>query len=212
MDGNERMTTYEQRLESEPTWALREGGEHFRGGSAVHHALEKIARRLEALHIPYVLVGGMALFFHGYRRFTEDVDLIVTADGLRHLHEQLEGLGYLPLFPGSRGLRDAENGVRIEFLVAGEFPGDGKPKPVAFPSPDEDPVEIAGLRVVNLPRLVELKLASGMLPDRLKDLGDVQELIRVLRLPAELADRLDASVRDRYRELWAAVRAAPHRG
>ncbi len=178
------MLTYEQQLEGEPAWALREGSEHFGRGSSVHKALEKITRRLDELRVPYVIAGGMALFFHGYRRFTEDVDIVVTAEGLRRLHEHLEGLGYVPLFPGSRGLRDAEFGVRIEFLIAGEFPGDGKPKPVAFPAPEESVVETAGVRILGLAKLIELKLASGVSPGRRKDLGEVQELIKLLRLPA----------------------------
>jgi len=37
----------------------------------------------------------------------------------------------------------------------------------------------------------------------------VLELVRAARLPPDLADRLDASVRDKYRELWNAAQAAP---
>jgi hypothetical protein len=39
----------------------------------------------------------------------------------------------------------------------------------------------------------------------LKDLADVQELIKVRRLPEDIADRLDPYVRAKYRELWDAV-------
>src|SRR3990172_6357648 len=124
------MPVYEELLSQEPEWALNEGGLHFEEKSAVHRALRGIVRRLDALEIPYAISGAMALFLHGYRRFTEDVDILVTADGLTAIHEHLQGLGYVPLFKGSRNLRDAEAGVRIEFLVAGEFPGDGRPKPV----------------------------------------------------------------------------------
>jgi hypothetical protein len=200
--------TYEQRLNEEPAWALREGSEHFGGGSAVHKTLLKITRRLTELRIPYVIAGGMALFFHGYRRFTEDVDIVVTAAGLQHLHQHLEGLGYVPLFPGSRGLRDAEYGVRIEFLVSGEYPGDGKPKPVTFPDPAAG-VEVEGLRFLGLVKLVELKLASGTSPGRRKDLGDVQELIRLLKLSAAFADQLHPSVRATYHELWTELQELP---
>ena len=38
----------------------------------------------------------MALFRHGLRRFTEDVDLLVTKKDLRLIHEKLEGLGISP--------------------------------------------------------------------------------------------------------------------
>ena len=182
---------------------------HFEKESAVHKTLRDIARRLDELGIPYAIAGGMALFFHGYRRFTEDVDILVTREGLEEIHRRLEGLGYVRPFTGSRNLRDTESGVRVEFLVAGDYPGDGKPKPVAFPSPNDARIERDGLYFVSLPALVELKLASGMTnPMRLQDLADVQRLIQELHLPAELTDQLNPFVRDKYRELWNVVQNA----
>jgi hypothetical protein len=178
---------------------------HFDRGSAVQKALVKIARKLDELGIPYAIVGGMAMFFHGYRRFTEDVDVLVTPESLAKIHAELEGLGYVPPFKGSKQLRDTENGVRIEFLVTGAFPGDGKPKPVAFPDPADVAVAIEGIRFVRLDKLIELKLASGTAEHRLKDLADVQELIKSLRLAEDFANQLDDSVRDQYRRLWQAA-------
>ena len=200
---------YEEQLRRNPRWALQEGSMHFEKGSAVFQTLARITRRLDDLGIPYAVAGAMALFLHGYRRFTEDVDILVTREALQLIHEKLEGLGYVPPFRGSKQLRDAESGVRVEFLVTGGYPGDGKPKPVAFPDPTAVAVDIEGIKCVTLERLVELKLASGMAPHRLKDLGDVQELIRVLQLPLDFGDRLDPFVRDKFRELWSAVDANP---
>jgi hypothetical protein len=200
---------YEQLLDQNPRWALKEGSMHFERESAVHKALERIVQRLEELSIPYSLAGGMALFFHGYRRFTEDVDILVSPEGLSEIHRRLEGLGYVPPFAGSKNLRDTEHGVRIEFLVTGEYPGDGKPKSVAFPSPEDSGVEIDGICCLRLDRLIELKLASGTTPGRRRDLADVQELIRLLGLPADFATRLDASVRALYEELWTELQSAP---
>lgn len=200
---------YEQQLNQNRRWALMEGSMHFEKESAVFRTMREVTRRLDQYGIPYAVVGGMAMFQHGYRRFTEDVDLLVTAEGLKQIHERLEGLGYLPLFAGSKNLRDTDTGVKIEFFVAGGFPGDGLPKPVAFPDPSTASVDIDGIRCASLPRLVELKLASGTAAWRLKDLGDVQEMIRVFALPAEFAEQLDSSVRDSYRQLWGQVRAAP---
>ncbi|HYH65202.1 MAG TPA: hypothetical protein VD866_10955 [Urbifossiella sp.] len=202
------LVTYEERLNRDISWALMEGSMHFEKESAVHQSLRRIARRLDELGIPYAVVGGMAMFLHGFRRFTEDVDILVTKESLATIHARLDGLGYLPPFAGSKNLRDTENGVRIEFLVSGGYPGDGQPKPVTFPDPATVGEVIDGVRVVELSKLLELKLASGTAAHRLKDLGDVQELIRVLRLTEDMADRLDESVRPRYRELWAAVHAA----
>src|SRR5438445_2722690 len=165
------LETYEQRLDRNFEWALQEGSMHFEKGNAVHNALRKITKRLSELGIPYAVAGAMAMFFHGYRRFTDDVDILVTRAGLDEIHRQLEGLGYVPPFKGSKHLRDAETGVKVEFITTGDYPGDGKPKPVAFPDPTAAGVDIEGMRFVSLPRLIELKLASGMTnPGRLSDL------------------------------------------
>jgi hypothetical protein len=204
------MIAYEKRLDGNLSWALREGSMHFEKESSVHKALKKIVNRLDALGVSYAVVGGMAMFFHGYRRFTEDVDILVTRDGLQQVHDKLEGLGYVPPFAGSKQLRDAELGVRIEFLVSGEFPGDGKPKAIAFPDPKDVGTPLEGVQCLKLPRLIELKLASGMSnPRRAKDLVDVQEMIEKLDLPANLAEELDPSVREKYGDIWNIVHSNP---
>jgi hypothetical protein len=200
------MATYEDQLNRDPRWALSEGSRHFEEDSAVFKALYAIALRLKALGIPYAVVGGMALFRHGLRRFTEDVDILVTKDGLKTIHEKLEGLGYLPPFANSKHLRDTEHGVKIEFLTTGDYPGDGKKKPVSFPDPKSVSFEADGIHYINLPKLVELKLASGMTnPGRLKDLSDVLELVKTLRLPIDFADQLDPFVQEKFKELWKAA-------
>ena len=204
------MIAYEKMLDRDLMWALREGIMHFEKESAVHKTLLKITTRLSELGIPFAVVGGMAMFFHGYRRFTEDVDILVTPEGLKLIHEKLEGLGYLPPFAGSKHLRDQEFGVRVEFLVTGDFPGDGKPKDLSFPHPEPVVTLIEGVPVLNISTLVELKLASGLSnPRRAKDIVDVQELIERLDLPANLADQLHPSVREKFKELWDVVHENP---
>lgn len=172
----------------------------------VHQTLREVTRQLDSLSISYAIADGMALVAHGYDRTTVDVDILVTQDGLRTIHEKLDGLGYTPPFDGSRNLRDTRTGVRIEFLVAGQFPGDRKSKPVAFPDPAQAAATIDGIRYLSRQALVELKLASGMTaPGRLKDLADVQELIRTLHLPSEFGEQLHPFVRAKYAELWQSV-------
>ena len=115
------------------------------------------------------------------------------------------------MFKGSKKLRDTETGVTIDFLVTGDYPGDGKPKPVSFPDPATTFVDIEGMRVIPLPRLVELKLASGLTGgvNRLKDFADVVALINALGLSRDFADQLDAYVRPKYEELWQGVQDSP---
>jgi len=205
-------TAYETQLDLDSEWALSEGSLFFEGKGAVQTALKNIARRLDELGIPYAVAGGMALFHHGFRRFTEDVDILVTKEALRKIHKELDGRGYLPPFHRSKNLRDTDLGVRIEFLVSGGYPGDGKVKPVAFPNPSDVLVRDAGINYLNLPSLVELKLASGMTnAERMKDLSDVQELIKVLQLPADFADSLNPFVKEKFTEIWKAVRGVTKR-
>lgn len=206
-------TSYEARLRESFDSTLREASELFMGGGDVRKTMRRLAERLAAEEIPYTVVGGMALGEHGYVRMTEDLDVLMTPGGLEHFTRACVGRGYVPAYPDAeRTFRDAETGVRIEILLSGEFPGDGKPKAVAFPDPGTCGVEAEGIRVLDLPHLVELKLASGMTaPDRLRDLADVQELIRVEGLDDSFADRIDPSVRAKFRELLAATRKAPPR-
>jgi len=186
--------------------SLSAASEFFMRDDPVFNTLRTITAKLQQLRIPYAVAGGMALVAHGYDRTTVDVDILVTPEGLARIHAELEGLGYVPPFAGSKHLRDTTTKVRIEFLTTGAFPGDGKPKPVAFPDPADAGVEIDGIRFLQLPRLIELKIASGMTnPGRLKDLADAQELIRVLKIGADLEQRLDPFVQRRFRELWLAV-------
>ena len=96
------MVGYGERLSANPDWALEQGARFFVGESDVNAALKRITERLDSLSIPYALVGGLALFQYGYRRFTEDVDRLVKKDDLKKLHEALEGHGYLPKFPGAK--------------------------------------------------------------------------------------------------------------
>lgn len=197
------VADYETRMDADPEWAMTQGSLFFEGRGPVQESLQRIATRLNELGVSYAIVGGMALFRHGFRRYTEDVDILVTPEGLQKIHGALEGLGYVAPFAGSRNLRDAASGVKIEFLTTGGFPGDGKPKPVAFPDPAQAFTEMDGIRYAPLTTLIELKLASGMTsPNRLRDLADVQDLIRTLKLPLELADQLHPYVRGRFQELW----------
>ncbi len=188
--------------------AADEATRFFMGDADVSRALVKLTTLLDELKIPYAIVGAMALNEYGYRRVTADVDVLMTREGLADFKLAHLGRGYVDRFPGSKGMRDPENGVDIDVLIAGEFPGDGAPKPIVFPDPK---TAVRGARVALLPleRLVELKLASGMTaPHRLKDLADVLELVRAAHLPRDL--EVHSYVRAKYDELWVAAQSAPN--
>ncbi len=199
----EKQDTYESRLNTDRRWALLEGSRHFDESSAVFATLHRIAHKLDELRIPYSVVGGMAVFRHGLRRFTEDVDILVTKESLKRIHAALDGKGFVPPFRNSKNLIDTQDKVKIEFLLTGEYPGDGKPKPFAFPDPATVSIEEDGIKYVNLVTLIEMKLASGMTESRrLQDLADVQRLIQILTLPADFSANLNPYVQEKFAELW----------
>jgi hypothetical protein len=205
------MVAFEETMEKGGGAAVKMMCRFFMHDDPVHESLYRITERLNNLNIPHAVVGGMCLGAHGFERATTDVDLLVTAESLKALHERLDGLGYLPPFTGSKNLRDTTTSVKIEFLVTGGYPGDGKPKPVSFPDPVTCSRVIDGISYINLETLIELKLASGMSSlTRLKDLGDVIALIQIRKLGEDFAAKLNPYVREKYLELCRAVMNDPN--
>ncbi len=181
----------------------------FMEKSDVHQALVRLTDRLAELEIPYAIVGALALNAYGYQRTTTDVDVLVRADGLAAFKQAYLGRGYVEKFAGSKGMRDATLGVKIDVLLTGEYPGDGKEKPIAFPDPAAAAVRGERFALLPLASLIELKIASGMTaPHRLRDLADVIELIRIHSLGPGYEQTLDAYVRPKYRELWRAAQTS----
>lgn len=190
----------------------REVDDFFMRRDRVWQTMERVTKRLREHGIDHAVVGGMALVLHGYVRVTAGVDLVTTAAGLVAIHDGLVGKGLVPAFPGARKtFQDSETGVRVEIITTGDYPGDGKPKPVRFPDPRDVAVDRGGISVIALPKLIELKLASGLSAEhrRLRDLADVQDLIIALKLPREIGNELDSSVRGEYYLMWDAAQEAP---
>lgn len=119
---------------------------------------------------------------------TVDVDILVAREGLDRFRQHCVGVdclgvGWIERFSGSR---DAKLGVPIDFVVRADVAS-----------------ERDGISVLELPSLVELELASGMTaPERLRDLDDVIQLIRINALPRAWGDRLSPWVRAKFDELW----------
>jgi len=199
-----------QEIISSPVTAYDEGLRFFMGQGTLNETLRRIAKDLDRHKINYSLIGAVALNSHGYRRFTEDIDLLLTREGLEKFQKELVGLGYRPAFEGAtKKFRTTEENVTVEIITAGEFPGDGKPKPVEFPHPSDNQIEIDGIKTLTLEKLIELKLASGMTaPHRLKDLADIQELIKIKNLSADFSEKLNPFVREKFLELQKAVAEA----
>lgn len=178
------------------------------GEAEAQRAARKLVEILETENVPYAIIGALALNEYGHRRVTVDVDLVMREDDLQAWKKRWIGRGYAERVAGTGKLIDTELGEHINVLSTGRFPGDDKPKPIAFPDPRTTAVRGTPFAMLPLPRWIELKLASGMVAaHRLKDLADVQELIRSANLPVALADELHPWVRDKFLELWRSVTA-----
>lgn len=176
---------------------------YFMGQSDLHTAARSLARLFDREGIPYAIAGAIALGVHGRRRLTEDVDVLIRREDLRRFKQQWLGRGYVEVTPGLKAVRDTVRGVKIDFLITGDYPGDGKPKPVSFPDPASLEPTGDDFRVLPLATLIEMKLASGQsAPHRGQDLVDVMELVRANDLPREFAGNLDESVRAAFDEQW----------
>lgn len=182
----------------------------MREQSPVHDTMRRLAQTFGDLGIPFAIAGAMAANAHGHRRTTADVDVLLRREDLARFKDRWIGRGWLDLFEGSKGFRDTLNGVKVDVLLVGDYPGDGKPKPVSFPAPESvREVHDESVPYVNLVSLLELKIASGMTAThRLQDLADAIQLIRVNALPRSYAERLNSFVRPTFDELWHAAQVS----
>lgn len=137
------------------------------------------------------------------------MDVVLRDEDLERFKRKYLGRGYTERVAGTGKLLDTDHGVKVDVRSTGRFPGDGRPKPLAFPDPATTAVRGERFALLPLPRFLELKLASGMTaPHRLHDLADVLDLVRSAGLPEENAEALHPWVREKFRELWQAAQGA----
>lgn len=175
---------------------LKEIDMFFEKRDRVHQTMRRVARQLDKAGIPYALMGGMAVNAHGAERTTKDVNILLTQQGLERFRTELAGDAYEPVMGRSRRFVDKKNGVELDILVTGRYPGRGEPGPLAFPDPTEASQLIGKIRVVTLPQLIQFKLAAR----RYSDFGDVVFLIKVHNLNESFGAQLHPSVRRDYLE------------
>src|SRR2546423_3370008 len=81
---------------------FEEGLRYFMGEGELNKTVAQLGRDLDKHGIEYAVIGAVALTAHGYPRFTADVDIILTKEGLQAFHRELVGLGYRPAFEGAQ--------------------------------------------------------------------------------------------------------------
>ncbi len=71
-----------QQVIASPISAYDEGLRFFMGEGILNEMLRRVTKDLENHRIDYSVIGAVALNQHGYRRFTEDIRLLLTKEGL----------------------------------------------------------------------------------------------------------------------------------
>jgi hypothetical protein len=158
--------------------------------------------------IPFAVIGALAMRQSGYVRFTEDIDIVTTREGLERIHERLIGRGWVPRATGLRKkLRDAVHKVNLDVVQSGEHAG-SPDSPLAYPTPDaaEFGQEQDGIRYATLAALLGFKIVSGIWGKRPRDLADAIELIKVNGLDESYAARLPEATRAEFTKLVEASR------
>jgi hypothetical protein len=122
------------RIMEAPVAAHEEGLRFFRGEGMVNETLRRLAEDLAAHGIDYSVIGAVALNQHGYRRFTEDIDLLLTPEGLESFCAEPIGHGYRPAFQGAtRKFRETERNVPIQIINVWRVSGRWEAKVCSFP-------------------------------------------------------------------------------
>ena len=157
-----------------------------------------------ALHeagVPHVIVGDVAVCLHGYRRNTVDLDMLIRPEDQARVRAALEAIGFQ--WTSEHAEFRSASGSPVQFLLTGERAD--RDAEVYLPDPASAGVtkEIEGLAVIDLARLIEIKLACGLGSPRRthRDLADAMELVAVHGLGTSFARYLHKSLRSTFRKL-----------
>ena len=134
---------------------------------------------LNILKAQAVVAGGWAVWRHGYvARLTQDVDIVLPKDQIEEFLRLADVSGFEVLnHPAGRWpkMRHKETDIQVDILPEGSRPGTpAHPAPTLIAHPSTMGAEGHALRYIQLPALIELKLAAG----RARDESDITELLR----------------------------------
>jgi hypothetical protein len=173
------------------------------GSTDLTRTLRRAVSALARSNIPSLVVGGYAVQEHGYARFTSDIDLVVP--DVAEARAVLSMRGFRENAGSTMTLTDRVTKVEVDLLPGGGSVGPG-PLPLPIPTVVSAEPTLADLRT-----LVEIKLSSylGSPASRLRDLADVNELIKLNEIPRDFP--LDPAVQAHFQQTWDALEAEKRR-
>jgi len=141
---------------------------------------KEFVKLLNQNKVKYLIVGGYALAYHGYPRYTQDIDfwILTNLENANNLLKVLKEFGFSSLNISKEDLTTQGNIIqlgyppnRIDILT--EI--DGVAFEEAYPSRVEVELEGEKMYLINLDYLMQNKAASG----RLQDKADLEQLEKI---------------------------------
>ena len=151
----------------------------------------EVLRVLDQANVQFLLVGGLAVAFHGYARYTADMDLWVKPDAanMERLYTALSDLDYPASMidhirqtrnldnPTPIKLQDDRNRLKIDLMT---YIFQSKVSwQECYDSADAVALGSIKIPVINIERLIDLKENTNRLDNSMKDLVDAQELKKI---------------------------------
>ncbi len=196
--GNGRAAGYHGRMVVQPSFK-----KYVMAVDRVEQLLLKVSEALNVAGIDYAIIGGNAVAAWVARvdesavRATKDVDVLLRRTDLARVTDALRLVDLTPVevlgvyMFVDRHRPNPKTAVRVVFASERVRPDYMHPAP----KPDQSVEAADGFRVIDLPRLVEMKLQAHRFIDRvhiqdLLDVGLIDDGVRDA-LPDDLRERLD---------------------
>jgi 5,10-methenyltetrahydromethanopterin hydrogenase len=139
----------------------------------IKEQLEQIASSLNNEHIPFALIGGLAVGALGFQRFTNDIDLLIDGTMRTDVKRIFLAQGYSVFFESPEFLRLHSNGSPLDIMFANREISKNMLQS-AKPIPGN-----ASIKCLSPESIIGLKIQSyATNPKRsLKERADIQALI-----------------------------------
>lgn len=157
----------------------------------------EILKSLNQSKVEYVLIGGLAVSYHGYSRYTGDMDLWINPDGenIERLYDSLLEIGYPEDIvnqirkerqiddPTPIKLNDDNNRLKVD-LMTDTFQREFSWQECYNQSNKIELDEVI-IPVIHINQLIWMKENSSRIGDSFKDLVDAQELRKIVNMKRE---------------------------